>query len=182
MRLTSLCLTGAMVLLLVSTPSGAKSILTEDVIRAFYAESIDVQKSSLERTLDFYKKHMRDDAVATLHLVSRIKGNVTDKQIFEFDKQKLLSETQKGHNISKILNIEGSVISVKISEDGQTAKVKNTFVSTSSSNVPMGNQKIKMIIEQSALCDDDVILSSQNVIQYTKSVCHAESLIDLPEQ
>lgn len=183
MRIQGYCLLiGCMGIAFFPAMGHAKELLTEEKVRVFYDESFAVQMKSIDETLAFYNKHTHKDIKATLNLVSRVKGMATEKQVFEYDKAKLLTETKRGHDISQLKSVEGNVISVRISQDGQSAKVKSSFVSLSTSRIPVEGKLITVDIEQSALCDDDIVLSEGDVIMTTKSTCNAESMINLPEK
>lgn len=159
----------------------ADDALTKDSIKAFYAQSIEVQLAGKEETLAFYNKHMSEDVTAILNLVNRVSGAPVEKSRFEYNKAELLSETEKGFDLARIKDMEGSVISSVIAPDGKTAKVKNSFVSKGVVRIPTPNGMVSARMEQSALCDDDLMLSGDGIIVYTKSICNAESLIELPK-
>lgn len=165
-----------------SAAAQAQDVLREEAIRNLYDESIKVQLEGAQQTIDFYERHMHPDGQIVMHLVSRVKGATTEKSTHEFSKAQMLAETQKTYDTSRFLNIEGNVIAVKIAQDGKTAKVKSSMVASVITRVPTPQGMVPLNMEQSALCDDVVVLSPQNVIQITQSTCNAEAVMELPQR
>lgn len=165
-----------------SAAARAQDVLREDAIRNLYDESIKVQLAGAKETVDFFERHMHADGKIVMHLVSRVKGATTEKSTHEYTKAQMLAETKKTYDTSRFLNIEGNVIAVKIAQDGQSATVKSSMVASVITRVPSPQGIMALNMEQSALCDDVVVLSPQNVIQITQSTCNAEAMIELPPQ
>lgn len=150
------------------------SDLTEDNVRSFYKESIDVQLAGLKPTMDFMKKHTHEDARTVINVISNMAGAPQQKQTMSMNKEELLRETQKGMEMGDLQSIESTILVLKISEDGRSANVKDSTYSefTMSMNAPHG--VVTFRAEQSMLCDSLVVLNDEGVIQSKDNNCSSE--------
>lgn len=159
---------------LVQTVYADTSDLTDDNVRNFYKESIDVQLAGLKPTMDFMKKHTHKDAKTVINVISNMAGAPQQKQTLSMNKEELLRETQKGMEMGGLQSIESTILVLKISEDGQSANVKDSTYSefTMSMNAPHG--VVTFRAEQSMLCDSLIVLNDEGVIQSKDNNCSSE--------
>ncbi len=157
-----------------SMPSLAADKLTEESIRAFYKEAAAVQLKGEEPAVAFYEKHLHKDAGITLNMIINIQGSPPIKQTLNHDKKSIIKDTRTGYQTGQLQNIENTVLSVKIAADGQSAQVKDTTFGVSIANVPVPGSIQTFDLEQSMLCDGEVIINDQGLIQSKNSTCNVE--------
>lgn len=157
--------------------------LTQERIRTFYQQSKDVQLKEKEDVLSFIRTHTHEDATFEINMIIHTKGMQTQKQHEILDKKKLLDDTEKSLEIGRVKKIEENVISIDIEKDGRKAKVKDSIYTLSKLRIPSPGGSITTVhVEQTALCDDEVVLTDDNIIQISKSVCNVETTAKPPAE
>lgn len=149
--------------------------LTREAIEAFYADAAQSQLGKIDQTVAFLKKHMHQDAVSTMKIISRVPGAQSATEEMTLDKKQLILKTKEGARNTKVKSLKTKIIAVNLLEEGRKAKVKDTSYGVSLMRVasPYGGVML-MEAEQSMFCDDELGLSEEGVIQILKSKCNVE--------
>ncbi len=163
-----------------SMPSYAADVLTSSDIESFYHQSAEVQMLGEGVTLEFMQEHFHDDAKTVMHITTNMKGMTSQKETRTFDKESLLQAIKKSYEIGEVKKVESNVIFVDIAADGKSAKVKSNSYSLVLMGVTGPQGKVYLLIDQTMFCDDDVVLSSGNVIQAMGSECSVEVNVKQP--
>ncbi len=149
--------------------------LTEERINAFYEESLAAQKAGLVETIGFLEEHVHENSTTVINTISHMQGAPQNKQAMTLNKQELLRETEKGRQAMDLKSIENKILSVTVAADGRSAQVKDTTYSTLVLKMPgPGGQPVQFNVEQSMLCDTEIVLNDANVIQNKNNVCNSE--------
>lgn len=151
-----------------------ESVLTEDRVRNFYKESIDVQMKGIKPTMAFMKEHTHKDSSTIINVISNMAGAPQQKQKLSMNKEELLRETQKGMEMGDLETIENNILVLKIDKDGRSATVKDSTYSefTMTMSGPQGIMTFRA--EQSMLCDSLIVLNDEDVIQSKDNNCSSE--------
>lgn len=157
-----------------SAPLESAQLLNEENIRAFYAKSAEIQKSGWEQVIEFYKNHISEQAQTTINIVSHFPGEQTQKETVKMTKKQLILKTKESSRVTRIDDLNTKVISIKIEESGKRAFVKDSSFSQSTIKANNGVSVTMLVAEQGMLCDDEIVLTSQNTIQLKTSTCNAE--------
>jgi len=152
----------------------AHAALTEDLIKEFYAESKRVQLEGAEATLAFFEKHTHDDIENTVYLRTLQPKGPPQKQTLTSNKEKFLEETKAAYEKGKIDSIETELVSIDISEDGQSALVHEKTESSYTLNLSEDEQ---LILNSQQSCDVDIVLND-GVQQTRKSTCDVEVRVE----
>jgi hypothetical protein len=149
--------------------------LTREAIEAFYEEASRVQLEKIERTVAFLKKHMHEDSISTMKILSHVPGAQSVSEEMTLNKKQLILKTKEGARSTKVKSLKTKIIAVNLLEEGRKAKVKDTSFGVSLMRVasPYGGVML-MEAEQSMFCDDELALSAEGVIQILKSKCNVE--------
>ena len=149
--------------------------LTREAIEAFYEEASRVQLEKIERTVAFLKKHMHEDSISTMKILSHVPGAQSVSEVMTLNKKQLILKTKEGARSTKVKSLKTKIIAVNLLEEGRKAKVKDTSFGVSLMRVasPYGGVML-MEAEQSMFCDDELALSAEGVIQILKSKCNVE--------
>ncbi len=160
--------------LCISMPSLAADKLTEDGIRKFYKRAAEVQLEGAKPAIEFFEKHIHKDAQMTLNMITNVKGAPPQKETVKHDKKSLLRDTRTGYKTSKLNDLENTVLAIKIANDGKSAKVKDTTYGSSTMNIPTPGGILPYNLEQSMLCDGEIVLGDDGTIQSKDSTCNVE--------
>ena len=152
----------------------AHAVLTEELIKEFYAESKRVQLEGAEATLAFFEKHTHDDIENTVYLRTIQPKGPPQKQTLTSNKEKFLEETKAAYEKGKIDSIETELVSIDISEDGQSALVHEKTESSYTLNLSEDEQ---LILNSQQSCDVDIVLND-GVQQTRKSTCDVEVRVE----
>ncbi len=151
--------------------------LTEDNLKSFYKDYISIQTGSPDNAIAFLKKHIHEDFKMTVNVITKMEGAPSQKQVLDFNKEELLQETRKGMEVGKTVSVDHNIISMKISDDGKSARVKDS--SFSIIRLSIGNEQMpaKFVDEQSMLCDATLVVGESGLIVIKESVCNSEDYI-----
>lgn len=149
--------------------------LSREVIEAFYNEAVAAQMGKIDQTVAFLKKHVHEQAVNKMKIISRVPGAQTASEELTLDKRQLILKTKEGAHSTKVKSLKTKIISVELLEEGRKAKVKDTSYGVSLVRMasPYGGASL-MEAEQSMFCDDELVLSGDGVIQILNSQCNIE--------
>ncbi|MCB1682224.1 MAG: hypothetical protein KDI65_09860, partial [Alphaproteobacteria bacterium] len=142
---------------------------------AFYNEAVAAQMGKIDQTVAFLKKHVHEQAVNKMKIISRVPGAQTASEELTLDKRQLILKTKEGAHSTKVKSLKTKIISVELLEEGRKAKVKDTSYGVSLVRMasPYGGASL-MEAEQSMFCDDELVLSGDGVIQILNSQCNIE--------
>ncbi len=138
--------------------------LTSDNINDFYYKTGDVLTRGTKNILAFSDKH-RHPEFESMTIIPIVDENGVIVDTIEKIKSKTQGMTIIKNSASvfdKISSVKSDVLSFKISEDGRSANVKNRTIISYDQETP---------INMTAECEDDIVLSSDGVIQAKKSKC-----------
>lgn len=146
------------------------NVLSEEAIRAFYKESVDVQLTGAEETLEFLDKHTHADAKSILHIRTLIQGQPPKKENVITSKEDVLSDTKAAYEKGHISHVNTDILSIDIAEGGQSATISERtqldFTMPSSS----GDQ---VSVKSKQSCDTALVLTDK-IIQTKNSECDVE--------
>lgn len=166
---------------LAAPPSAEKpTALDRAAIENFYAQAAQSQISGLDQAVAFLKLHASEKLSSTMKVISRLPGSPqAQTEQWTLDKRQLILKTKEGARTTRIQSLKTNILSVKLSDDGKHAKVKNTSFGVAMVRVPTPEgASVLMKAEQSMLCDDELILAQGGLIQFEKSLCNVEVLVD----
>ena len=159
---------------LFSSTAFADGSLSEESIRKFYAQSMTAQKSGIEKTTAFLDKHTHENATTVINAITHMQGAPQNEQTMTLNKKELLAKTYQGRSAMDLKEIKNNILSFTIAEDGQTAVVKDSTYSTLVLTMPgTGAQKARFDVEQSMLCDTELIIEA-GIIQVKNNICNSE--------
>ncbi len=164
-------------LMLLKAASANSELLTESKIKAFYKEYISIQMGYTDEAIAFLKRHIHNDFEMKINVINNMEGSPSQKQELNFNKDELLSATRKGMSIGKTKSVDHNIISIKISDDGKSAKVKDSSFSIINLSIGSAQMSAKFIDEQSMLCDTTLVLGDDNRVLIKNSVCNSEDNI-----
>ncbi len=169
-------LTATCIIFLISPVAHAQENITDQKIRDFYKQSSSLDlMTNEERLVDFLERHTHNDAQMTLHIITNIQGVPPQKQTQTFSKKEIIRETVNGFKMSTIESVENTILNVKIGADQKTASVKDSTYSISKMSVPTPQGTMSFKSEQSMLCDSDLVLGVDAVIQSKTVECNVET-------
>ena len=154
--------------------SETEAVLTEDVIKDFYAQSERVQLEGAEATLAFFKKHTHEDVENTVYLRTILPNGPPQKQTLTSNKEKFLEETKAAYEKGSVDRIETELVSIDISEDGQSALVHEK---TESDYTLKLSESEQVVLNSQQSCDVDIVLNN-GVPQTYKSKCDVEVRVE----
>lgn len=157
-----------------SMPTMAADRLTDDQVREFYKQSSDVVLKGGDQEIAFYETHVHDDARLTINTTAFIKGAKPKEETSTYDKPSLIKKTRDAHKNTKIKSLNHTVLHVKLSRDGRSAKVKDTSYGTSIVNLIMDEGVLVVRNEESKMCNGEVVLGNNGLIQLKNKTCNVE--------
>lgn len=149
--------------------------MTREAIEAFYEDAAKAQLEKIDQTVAFLKRHMHDDSVSTMKILSHVPGAQSATEEMTLNKKQLILKTKEGALNTRVKSLKSKVLSVNFLEEGRKAKVKDTSYGVSLMRVasPYGGVML-LEAEQSMFCDDELTLSPEGIIQILKSKCNIE--------
>ncbi len=149
--------------------------LTRESIEAFYEEASRAQLEKIDQTVAFLKKHLHQDSISTMKIISHVPGAQSVTEEMTLNKKQLILKTKEGARSTKVKSLKTKIIAVNLLEEGRKAKVKDTSYGVSLMRMasPYGGAMV-MEAEQSMFCDDELVLSKEGIIQILKSKCNVE--------
>lgn len=159
-----------------SAPQSNAFVIDRAAVEKFYADSVAAQLAGIDETVAFLKKHAHEKLEATMKVISRVHGAPqVQKEEWTLDKRQLILKMKEGARNARVKSLKTNLLSVKFSDDGKQAKVKNTTFGVSLVRMasPEGEAML-MTAEQSMFCDDVLNLGPGGLIQYETSHCNAE--------
>ena len=154
--------------------SYARDTLTERKIKAFYKESSEVQMMGADVVEAFMEEHIHEKSETTVHSITNMPGLPPQKQTMVYDKDSLVRDSRQAFEVGEVELVENKVLSIEISSDGRSAKVKDSTYSVFNLTIPTPQGMMQMMSEQSMLCDDNLVIGRDGVIQSKGAVCSAE--------
>ena len=173
-------------MMLISSPAIAQdSIITPENVDAFYKSFFEkhLKKTPLEDLLTFFDLHVADDVEYVLNVTKLVAGMPRPPEILTMDKVQARDRMQKFHNSTGGAD-KGTVevLESNIDDSGRNAKVKmrmfGEFI------VPIKGERgiTEVQATQEFICEDDLVLSSANVIQIKNSTCKVHVRLGVPGQ
>lgn len=163
-----------------SAPAQPAAAMDRAAVEKFYQSSVAAQLAGTEETVEFIKKHADEKLSAWMKIISRVPGAPqAQTEEMTLDKRQLILKTKEGARTSRVQSLKTNVLAVKLSDDGKTAKVKNTSFGVSLMRVPSPEGgAMLMKAEQSMLCDDELNISPAGLIRFEKSRCSVEVVLE----
>ncbi len=164
-----------LVFILVISASGAMAgnMITDQMIKDFYHQAAQIQMAEPEEAVTFYEKHLHENSISMVSMISNAEGAPTQKQRLQYDKKTLIEQTKSGYEFGRVQSIENTVLSIDIAGDGLSARVKDTTYAIIDMSFPTPDGIVPMRSENSVLCDDLVVFD-QGVLKIKESVCSLE--------
>lgn len=159
---------------------GPAPALDRTAVDRFYRDSVAAQLAGAEETVSFLKKHAAEDLSASMKLISRVPGAPQPQtEEMTLGKRQLILKTKEGARNTRVQSFRTNLLSVKFSEDKKRALVKNTSFAVSLVRLmsPEGGS-VLMRAEQSMFCDDELKISPGGLIQFDKSRCSVEVVLE----
>ncbi len=149
-------------------------ILTRERIEAFYKQAVDVQMSGIEEAMRFYRRHLHRDSKTVMNIISHMPGAQTQEEKLTFNKKQFMAQMRNSARTSKLKSLTSNIIKVSITNNGRRAEIKDTAFGESLVRVQSAEGYKRMNAEQSMFCNDELVLSDDNIIQLLKSRCDIE--------
>lgn len=160
--------------LCMSVPVFASDRLTEDQIREFFKQMSEVQLQDQQSAMTFYETHIHNDAKFTVNTTAFIKGSKPIVETKTHDKKSFINQKRDERKNTKIKSLNHTVLNVKIARDGKSAKVKDSTYGISIANVIMNEGVLVVHNDESGICEGEIILGDNGVLQLKTSKCDIE--------
>lgn len=163
-----------------SAPAQPAGTMDRAAVEKFYQSSVAAQLAGTEETVEFIKKHADEKLSAWMKIISRVPGAPqAQTEEMTLDKRQLILKTKEGARTSRVQSLKTNILAVKLSDDGKSAKVKNTSFGVSLMRVPSPEGgAMLMKAEQSMLCDDELNITPAGLIRFEKSRCSVELVLE----
>lgn len=154
---------------------GDENGLTEEGIRAFYAESARAYLQPLSLYKEWTKTHFHEKGRVTETTTIKLPGAaspvVTSRTL---TRKELLEETEKNYQSMRGLLIQNEVTSISLAPDGKSAEVKDKSIITGLS-LPVDSGSGKTLAGNGvSQCDDKVVFTAGKGVQILSSTCTSE--------
>ncbi len=151
---------------------GAES-LSEDGIRAFYAESASAYLKPLSLYKEWTKTHFHEKGrfteTTTIKLPGAASPVVTSRTM---TRKEMLEETEKNYQSMRGVSIQNEVTDISLAPDGQSAEVKDKSIITGLS-LPVDGGKT-LAGNGVSQCSDKVVFTPGKGVQVLSSACTVE--------
>lgn len=151
--------------------------MTEESIKAFYKELELAQSQDSEKIVAFYNKHTTPDVKIVVNISKFVMGKEIEPEVLDMDKKNILERTGLAHKKGLPDEVKLDVISVDIANDARAAKVKENLYGKFLIKTADSQGVKEITAEQSMLCEDDLILSAEGVIQIKGSACKLRATV-----
>lgn len=162
-------------ILLACSPAAhaADGVLTEESIKAYYAEAAKVYALDYPSYVAYLEKNLHDSYEGTVTSTFNIPNQPQARSIDRLSKQDLLETSRQDHAAMHGVTLINEVKTVEIAADGKTAYVTDqTTIKDMPLPPPPGLAADKSLrVSGSGPCKEVVVLSDAGVMQALKSDC-----------
>lgn len=146
------------------------TVISKEGIEALYKKSTEVMVSGGDGAVAFLDKHTHENVRNVLHMRTHFQGKPPEKRTVVSDKAAILKDTKEAYEKGSVEDVETEITSMDISEDGQSANVKEKTSSNFTLNI---SEKETLLIASKQSCETVIILSN-DIMQTKSSECDVD--------
>lgn len=158
-----------------AAPALAQDVkITEAMVKDYYEAVYASFKLPVDEYMDVVKNAYRADFRSTVAGTFKGPGMQPMPQSDMYDYQKTIDGAADAHKAMQNATITYTASNIRIAADGQTVTVtESTRIRGMKAPTPQGD----VHVDTDAVCENELALSTQGVLQAVKSACTAESTI-----
>ena len=144
--------------------------ITEAAVRQYYAELPNLFKRPYEQFARSYADRASDNLKIVNKTTIFLEGQPPTETTETMNKQQLMQGSQQAWQAAQSARLSSQIMSIKISEDGRTARVRETSMINGMS-APGADAAHAMKADSQETCVDDLALETGIGIQTVHSEC-----------